>query len=66
LTPIARTSEADAPRPLRHETSNFRKEPAMNNLLRGGLAGLAAWKLGGGIIGTILIFLLVFWLLGMF
>lgn len=33
-------------------------------LLRAGVAGLAAWKLGGGIIGTILVFLLVYWLLG--
>ena len=36
----------------------------MNNLVRGGIAGIAAWKFGGGIISTILIFLLVFWLLG--
>jgi hypothetical protein len=36
----------------------------MNNLLRGGLAGAAAYKLGGGIVSTILIFILVFWLLG--
>ena len=35
----------------------------MNNLLRGGLAGAAAYKFGGGIISTILIFILVFWLL---
>jgi hypothetical protein len=33
-------------------------------LLRAGVAGLAAWKLGGGIIGTILVFLLAYWLLG--
>jgi hypothetical protein len=38
----------------------------MNNLVRGGLAGFAAWKWGGGLIGTILIFLLVYWLLGHF
>ena len=38
----------------------------MNNLLKTGIAGFAAWKLGGGIIGTILVFLIVFWLLGMF
>jgi len=37
---------------------------AMNNLLRGGIAGAAAYKFGGGIISTILIFILVFWLLG--
>jgi hypothetical protein len=38
----------------------------MNNGLRAGLAGIAAWKLGGGIITTILIFVLLFWLLGKF
>lgn len=38
----------------------------MNNLLRGGIAGVAAYKLGGGLIGTILIFLIVYWLLGHF
>lgn len=36
----------------------------MNDLLRGGLAGAAAWKFGGGIISTVLIFIVVFWLLG--
>lgn len=36
----------------------------MRDLLRGGIAALGAWKLGGGIISTILIFLLLFWLLG--
>lgn len=36
----------------------------MNNLFRGAVASFAAWKLGGGLISTILIFLLVFWLLG--
>ena len=36
----------------------------MNNLLRGGLAGIAAWKLGGGLISTILIFIVVFGILG--
>ena len=34
----------------------------MNNLLRGGLAGAAAYKLGGGLISTILIFIVIFWL----
>jgi hypothetical protein len=33
-------------------------------LLRGVAAGAIAWKLGGGIIGTILIFLLAYWILG--
>jgi hypothetical protein len=36
----------------------------MNGLLRGGLAGAAAYKFGGGLISTILIFVFVFWLLG--
>lgn len=36
----------------------------MNNLLRGALAGAAAYKWGGGCLSTILIFILVFWLLG--
>ncbi len=36
----------------------------MNNLLRGGLAGAAAYKFGGGLISAILIFVVVFWLLG--
>lgn len=38
----------------------------MSRLLRGALAGFAAWKLGGGILGTILIFVGLWWLLGHF
>lgn len=33
-------------------------------LLRGAAAGAVAWKWGGGVIGTILLFVLVYWLLG--
>ncbi|MGH9905257.1 MAG: hypothetical protein ACRD8U_06680 [Pyrinomonadaceae bacterium] len=36
----------------------------MEGPLRGILAGAAAWKFGGGCISTILIFIIVFWLLG--
>ena len=36
----------------------------MQGPLRGLLAGVAAWKLGGGCISTIVVFVLVFWLLG--
>lgn len=36
----------------------------MNRLLKTGIAGFAAWKWGGGLIGTIILFLIVFWLLG--
>jgi hypothetical protein len=38
----------------------------MNQGLRGGLAALGAWKLGGGLISTIIIFLILWWLLGKF
>ncbi|CAN5576364.1 hypothetical protein BH24ACI2_BH24ACI2_05250 [soil metagenome] len=36
----------------------------MEGPLRGLVAGIAAWKLGGGCISTIVIFLVVFYLLG--
>ena len=36
----------------------------MNNLFRGLLAGAAAYKWGGGCLGTVLVFLLIYWLLG--
>jgi uncharacterized membrane protein YdcZ (DUF606 family) len=32
--------------------------------LRGLLAGAAAWKWGGGCLGTILVFVIVYWVLG--
>jgi hypothetical protein len=42
------------------------KEEKTMGLLRGGLAAAGAWKLGGGLISTILIFLLLYWVLGFF
>ncbi|HWP42325.1 MAG TPA: hypothetical protein VNO14_03750 [Blastocatellia bacterium] len=36
----------------------------MRGPARGCLAALISWKLGGGIFSTILIFIIVFWLLG--
>ena len=36
----------------------------MRNLLRGLIAGYGASKIGGGCIGTILVFILLYWLLG--
>lgn len=33
-------------------------------LIRTGAAGLAAWKWGGGILGTIIVFVLAYFLLG--
>jgi hypothetical protein len=38
----------------------------MSGLLKGGLAGFGAMKLGGGCFSTIIIFIIIFWLLGMF
>ncbi len=38
----------------------------MQNVGRGCLAGWAANRLGGGIIGTIILFVLIYWLLGFF
>jgi len=40
------------------------KITTMNNLFRGLLAGAAAWKWGGGCLGTILVFVLVWMALG--
>lgn len=38
----------------------------MSGLLKGGLAGYGAMKLGGGCFSTIIVFVIIFWLLGMF
>ena len=38
----------------------------MSKLLRGAVAGFGAWKLGGGLIGTILLFILLWVVLGNF
>jgi hypothetical protein len=38
----------------------------MSKLLRGAVAGVGAWKLGGGVIGTVLIFILLWMVLGNF
>jgi hypothetical protein len=36
----------------------------MEGPARGCIAGLVSWKFGGGCISTVLLFLLVYWLLG--
>lgn len=36
----------------------------MNNIFKALIAGYGAKKLGGGCLGTIIVFLLLFWLLG--
>jgi hypothetical protein len=38
----------------------------MSGLLKGGIAGYGAMKLGGGCFSTIIVFVIIFWLLGMF
>jgi hypothetical protein len=38
----------------------------MNNIFKGALAGFGAMKLGGGCFGTIIVFVIIWWLLGMF
>lgn len=38
----------------------------MNTPLRAGIAGVAAWKWGGGIVGAIVLFVIIFYLLGKF
>ena len=38
----------------------------MSKLLRGAVAGHGAWKLGGGLFGTIIVFVLLWWILGHF
>jgi hypothetical protein len=36
----------------------------MQGPMRGILAGLGAWKLGGGCLSTVLIFIVLYWALG--
>jgi len=36
----------------------------MNNLFRGLIAGIGAWKLGGGCVGTIVVFIIIWLVLG--
>jgi hypothetical protein len=40
------------------------KTSIMNNMFRGLFAGAAAYKWGGGCLGTVLVFILVYMLLG--
>jgi hypothetical protein len=42
------------------------QEACVSKLLRGVVAGFGAKKLGGGCLSTILVFLLLWWLLGHF
>lgn len=40
------------------------KSTGMNNLLRGLISGYGAYKLGGGCLGTIVVFIIIWMLLG--
>jgi hypothetical protein len=40
------------------------KTITMNNLLRGLISGFGAWKLGGGCLGTIVVFIVIWLILG--
>jgi uncharacterized membrane protein YdcZ (DUF606 family) len=40
------------------------KKSSMNNFWRSLIAGYAGWKWGGGCLGGIVVFLIVFYLLG--
>jgi hypothetical protein len=60
---------------VRFHSLNWRRQPglrhtneqvAMSKLLRGLAAGYGAKKLGGGCFSTVLIFLVLWWLLGHF
>jgi hypothetical protein len=42
------------------------KRMQMSKLLRGFVAGAGAWKWGGGCLSTIIIFILLWWILGNF
>ena len=44
--------------------ANYSREHDMRGIFRGLLAGWGASKLGGGCISTIIIFLILYWLLG--
>ena len=46
--------------------NHFRESHQMSKLLRALAAGYGAKKLGGGCISTVLIFILLWWLLGNF
>jgi hypothetical protein len=48
------------------ELERSRGGGAMGNLGRGCIAGVLASKLGGGIIGTIILFIIIYWVLGFF
>lgn len=54
----SRTREAPYCQPLITRTI------PMDKLIKTGIAGFAAWKWGGGVIGTIVLFLIVYYVLG--
>ena len=66
---VRKTCEAKGPQPPRRDSACYGEcngRPSMSKLLRGVAAGYGAKKLGGGCFSTILIFILLWWLLGNF
>ena len=53
-------------RAVRSERARLERECGMGNFFRTVLAGYGAHKLGGGCISTILIFIVLYWILGAF
>jgi hypothetical protein len=47
-----------------HSFSILTEKSSMNNFWRSIIAGYAGWKWGGGCLGFIVVFFIVFWLLG--
>lgn len=41
-----------------------REGTRVNKLIKTGIAGFAAWKWGGGLFGTIILFVIIYYLLG--
>jgi hypothetical protein len=61
---IERNRELNQVQVERRQAPGYKGAMLMEGVARGCLAGLISWKLGGGVISTIIIFLIVFWLLG--
>jgi hypothetical protein len=63
---VRKTIERSGPSHQSAHGSDLIEEHNMSKLLRGLAAGYGAKKLGGGCFSTVLIFLLLWWLLGHF
>jgi hypothetical protein len=64
ILPLARVVRLRRASVTSHSTHSTVGVTIMSQLLRVGAAGYGASRLGGGCIGTILVFIILFWLLG--